>query len=246
MGYEPRPGLPGYWSYDGLEIQADVETHKFVVGVARRACAPGARTLDIGAGAGALAKQLIDAGLTVSCTTWDDRVKLPIPKYPLDLDYAFGLDQVGGEAFDLVSCVEVIEHVENPAALLRSCRAVVAPSGRVVLTTPNVESAPARLQWLVRGCPLIFQTQEVVRNRHISMLWRQGLEFQIERAGFEIVEKHLIGEPNFRGGVQRVVKRAVYGAMRAVLSGDVEGESRIYVLAPKAKAPASHGPGDVY
>jgi SAM-dependent methyltransferase len=246
MGYEPRPGLPGYWSYDGLEIQADVDTHRFVVGVAGRMCAPGASALDIGAGAGALSKQLVDAGLSVSCTTWDDRVRLDIPKYPLDLDYAFGPDKVGGVPFDLVCCVEVIEHVENPAALLRSCRAVVAPSGRVVLTTPNVESAPARLQWLFRGCPLMFQTQEVVRNRHISMLWRQGLEFQIDRAGFEIVEKHLIGQPNFRSGLQRVVKGLAFRLMRGLFSGELDGESRIYVLAPKATAAKAHGPGDVY
>ena len=232
--------------YDGLEIQADIATHRFVIEHASRHAARGARTLDIGAGAGALSKQLIDAGFDVSCTTWDDRVKLPIPKYPLDLDVPFGLDAVGGQPFDLVCCIEVIEHVENPAALLRSCRAAVSATGRVVLSTPNVESAPARLQWLARGVPLMFQTQEVVRNRHISMLWRQGLEYQIERAGFEVVEKHIIGQPNFRGPVQKLVKRPLFWLMGRILSGDLDGETRIYVLAPRAAAARAHGPGEVY
>jgi SAM-dependent methyltransferase len=246
MSYQPRPGQPGYWSYDGLEIQADVETHRFVVDFARRAMPAKARALDIGAGTGALTKQLLDAGLDVSCTTWDDRVRLDVPKFRLDLDYVFGLPEVGGEPYDLVCCVEVIEHVENPAALLRGCRAVVKPGGRVIVTTPNVESAPARLQWLVRGHPLMFQTQEVVRNRHISMLWKQGIEFQIDRAGFEIVEARLLGSPNFKGSLQRVVKQSAFWLMRRLFSGDLEGETRIYVLAPKAAEARRHGPGDVY
>ena len=104
------------------------------------------------AGTGALAKQLVDTGCRVSCTSWDDRLALPIPAYRINLDNPFSLADVGGEPFDVVTCVEVIEHVENPSALLRSLKGLVGRDGRVIVSTPNVESAQARIQ---SGLPLV-------------------------------------------------------------------------------------------
>lgn len=246
MGYEQRPCSPGYWSYDGLPIQADVETHRFAVAYARKAVPPGGMILDVGAGSGAFAKQLLDAGLQVACTSWDDRISLPIESYRIDLDHAFGPAQVGGRQYHLVTCLEVIEHVENPSALLRSCRDLVRDDGHVLLSTPNIESAQARLQWLFKGYPAIFHGNEIRRNRHISMMWREGLEFLIERAGFAISDKQLLGRPHIRIPALRAVKFAAYRLMRAVLRGELYGETRLYVLRPIERPSGYIGPGQVY
>lgn len=40
----------------------------------------------------------------------------------------------------MVNLSHVIEHVEDPVRLLGECRRVLRPSGRIVITTPNVES----------------------------------------------------------------------------------------------------------
>lgn len=42
--------------------------------------------------------------------------------------------------FDVVLATEVIEHLENPRAMLRQLRELVRPGGYVILTTPNQES----------------------------------------------------------------------------------------------------------
>jgi len=128
----------------------------------------------------------------IACTSWNSECRVPIPTYALDLDHPFGPTDVGNQRFPLVCCIEIIEHVENPAAFLRSCESLLDDNGRIVLSTPNVESAAARLQWLVRGTPLSFSGDEVRQNRHISMLWREGLEFLIEQAGLRVCEKHLV------------------------------------------------------
>lgn len=246
MPYYEDPDLAGYWFYDGLRIQADVESHQLAVEFARTSLPPGASVLDIGAGEGALSKQFQDAGFTPSCTTWNDKVRLEIPKYRLDLDRPFSSEDVGGHTFGLVCAIEIIEHVENPAALLRSCAGVLAPGGWLIVSTPNVECAPARLQWAFHGSPRIFDQAQVRDNRHISMAWRHGLEFLVETAGLTIVEKHLVGRPRLHPGLGAVAKRLVYRLMEATLSGDIRGTTRLYVLRRAEGGNRAHGPEDVY
>ena len=247
MGYEPRPGLPGYWSYDGLEIQADIATHRFVIEHRQPPCGPRRRTLDIGAGAGALSKQLIDAGFDVSCTTWDDRVKLPIPKYPLDLDVPFGLDAVGGQPFDLVCCIEVIEHVENPAALLRSCRAAVTPTGRVVLSTPErgIGAGAAAVAGARRAAD-VPDPGGRAQPPHLHAV-ASGPRVP-DRAGRlrGRGEAHHRAAEFPRPGAEAGQAAAVLADADGSCSGDLDGETRIYVLAPRAAAARAHGPGEVY
>lgn len=244
MGYVRLPGSDERWTYDGLEIQADIETHRFTVAFAREHLSRSARVLDVGAGTGSLGKQLSDLGCDVSCTSWDGRVRAPLPVHTLDLDHPFGPEAVGGQ-YDMVCCLEVIEHVENPSALLRSLRSIVRPDGLVVLSTPNIESVQSRLQFLLHGYPLIFHGNEITRNRHISMMWREGLEFLIDRAGLLIREKRMIGPARLRTPVQRLLKMPVYWALARALPGEVEGETRLYVLTAAAAA-AKTGPADVY
>jgi 2-polyprenyl-6-hydroxyphenyl methylase/3-demethylubiquinone-9 3-methyltransferase len=42
-----------------------------------------------------------------------------------------------GQAFDAVVCLEVVEHVPDPGAFLKSCAALVRPGGLMLLSTLN-------------------------------------------------------------------------------------------------------------
>ena len=245
-GYTADPASPGYWFYDGLRIQAELETHQFTVGYARAHWAAETKVLDVATGQGALAKQLLDAGFRVSCTSWNDECRVPVPIYRLDLDHPFGPADVGRQRFPLVCCIEIIEHVENPAAFLRSCESLLDDDGRLVLSTPNVESAAARLQWLLRGRPRIFSGDEIRRNRHISMLWREGLEFLIDQAGLHVCEKHLVGSFNLAPSLLATVRGLVYKGMCRLLPGEPRGTTRLYVLARSAAGRRPHGADEVW
>jgi SAM-dependent methyltransferase len=245
MSYAPNPDVPGYWRYAGLPIQADVETHQITVATARALVPVGSAVLDVAAGHGALSKALIDAGYSVACTSWNDNVGLDIPRYRIDLDKSFGRHDVGDRGYQMVCALEIIEHVENPGQMLRSMAGLLDEGGVLVLSTPNVESAQARLEWLLRGCPYIFDGAEITENRHIAMLWRPGLEHFIKMAGFDVVTKHLSGQFRFHSRPQAWLKGAVYRLMRVFLRGDLEGASRLYVLRRAARAPRALGAEDV-
>jgi 2-polyprenyl-6-hydroxyphenyl methylase/3-demethylubiquinone-9 3-methyltransferase len=56
----------------------------------------------------------------------------------LAVDYRAGsVDALAGAAFDLVTSMEVIEHVTDPAAFVVGLASVLAPGGLMILSTPN-------------------------------------------------------------------------------------------------------------
>jgi len=244
--YHEDPHNPGYWFYGDLRIQSDIAAHEFVTRYALRTLQREGRILDVAAGEGDLAQQLLDGGMRVSVTTWNDKCRLEVPKYRIDLDHPFALSAVGSLPYDLVCRIEIIEHLENPARFLRDAARLVAPGGVIILSTPNVESAQARLQWLSRGYPSIFGEDEVKKNRHIAMMWRQGLEHLIDLAGLDVIEKHLLGEFSMRSGLRSFAKRLAYAAMRMFLPGDIRGTTRLHVLRAGERTSGCQGSGEVY
>lgn len=232
--------------YDGLLIQAGVRTHEFVASYARTHFPSGTPVLDVASGTGALAKRMHDTGLRVSCTSWNERSAVPLTTYKIDLDHKFGVANVGGVPYPLVTAIEIIEHLENPAQFLRSCHDLMTNDGLLILSTPNVECAAARLQWLVRGCPYIFDIDEVKRNRHISMMWRQGLEHLIWLAGLDIVERHFVEDSDPPKTLRGYFKRALYWLVERLSSGEVGGSTRLYVLRRSVRQPTIAGPDDVH
>jgi len=60
------------------------------------------------------------------------------------------------ESFDFVSCVEVLEHLENYRFPVREIFRVLKPGGTVVITTPNVLSLKSRIRYFLVGFPTLF------------------------------------------------------------------------------------------
>ncbi|HTG37537.1 bifunctional 2-polyprenyl-6-hydroxyphenol methylase/3-demethylubiquinol 3-O-methyltransferase UbiG [Sphingomonas sp.] len=102
----------------------------------------GRSALDIGCGAGLLAEPLARMGAR---TTGVDAAPENIGaaaahagQAGLHIRYIAGeLDQLAGEQFDLVTSMEVIEHVTDPAAFVAGLAAALAPGGLLVMSTPN-------------------------------------------------------------------------------------------------------------
>jgi SAM-dependent methyltransferase len=113
-----------------------------------RLCPPGGRVLDFGAGTGALAHSLRERGFLVTgVEASEDAVADARRRYGIDLHRNLAeIEPEAHGAFDLVACVEVIEHLTDPRPILTSFARLLRPGGWLYLATPNRNGLLARAQ----------------------------------------------------------------------------------------------------
>ena len=106
-----------------------------------RAPLEGKTALDVGCGAGLLAEPLARLGAAVTGIDATPEVIGVAREHGtamgLAIDYRAGDVQTLEGQFDLITCMEVIEHVADPAAFVRALAARLAPDGLLIMSTPN-------------------------------------------------------------------------------------------------------------
>ena len=100
----------------------------------------GKTALDVGCGAGLLTEPLARLGARVTGIDASPEVIAVARRHAsavgLEIDYEAGDVQDLESQFDLVTSLEVIEHVADPAVFLRALAARLAPNGLLILSTP--------------------------------------------------------------------------------------------------------------
>jgi 2-polyprenyl-6-hydroxyphenyl methylase / 3-demethylubiquinone-9 3-methyltransferase len=105
----------------------------------------GKTVLDVGCGGGILAESMAARGATVTGIDLGDKplkvAKLHLLESGQQVDYrlisAEDLAQERPHTFDLVTCMEMLEHVPDPAATVRACATLVKPGGWAFFSTIN-------------------------------------------------------------------------------------------------------------
>jgi 2-polyprenyl-6-hydroxyphenyl methylase/3-demethylubiquinone-9 3-methyltransferase len=110
-----------------------------------RVALAGARVLDVGCGAGLLSEALAREGAAVTALDLApelvDVAKLHLLESGLKVDYRLqSVEALAAEmpgTFDAIACMEMLEHVPDPAAVVRACATLLKPGGRLFLSTLN-------------------------------------------------------------------------------------------------------------
>jgi 2-polyprenyl-6-hydroxyphenyl methylase/3-demethylubiquinone-9 3-methyltransferase len=102
----------------------------------------GKRALDVGCGAGLLAEPLVRLGAVVTGLDAAPEniaaAQAHAQGQHLAIDYrATPVEEMADTGYDLVTSMEVIEHVADPAAFIAALAAKLAPDGLMILSTPN-------------------------------------------------------------------------------------------------------------
>jgi 2-polyprenyl-6-hydroxyphenyl methylase/3-demethylubiquinone-9 3-methyltransferase len=114
----------------------------------------GKTALDVGCGAGLLTEPLARLGAKVTGIDASPEVIAVARDHAravaLDVDYRVGeVEELKGQ-FDLVTCMEVIEHVADPALFLRALARRLATGGLLIMSTPNA-TGWSRLMMITLG-----------------------------------------------------------------------------------------------
>jgi len=113
--------------------------------VADRVRLQGVRVLDVGCGGGILSEALARAGAKVVAIDLApavlDVARLHLHESGVVVDYReVAVEALAAEmpgAFDVVTCMEMLEHVPDPASVVAACATLLKPGGKLFLSTLN-------------------------------------------------------------------------------------------------------------
>jgi SAM-dependent methyltransferase len=152
---------------------------------------PGDRALDLGCGEGAFTEVLVRAGAQAIgadvAQAALDRARARHPGLDLRLVPIDGPLPFEDSGFDLVWASEVIEHVADTARWLSEVRRVLAPRGRLLLSTPS----HGRLRVAVGG---VERFSEPLGD-HLHLYTRRSLHRLLEEFGFDQVRVRTAAGP---------------------------------------------------
>jgi len=124
------------------------------------------KILDIGCGNGNLSNRLLNMGFVIfGCDIFKNIDKKGINYNKVDLN--IGILPYKNNYFDYVTCIEVIEHLENPRTIIKEISRVLKPKGMLILSTPNITSLPQKIYFLLTNNFLHFYFPSVLYG-HIT------------------------------------------------------------------------------
>jgi 2-polyprenyl-6-hydroxyphenyl methylase/3-demethylubiquinone-9 3-methyltransferase len=193
--------------------------------VAQRMQLQDAQVLDLGCGGGLLSEALAKAGAKVTgIDLAPDLIKvakLHRLESGVQVDYreqsAEALAEQAPGTFDAITCMEMLEHVPDPAAILRACATLLRPGGRLFLSTLN--RTPAAFALAIVGAEYIARLLPKGTHQYRDFIRPSELARWLREAGLQLEDvSGLMYEP-WRNGARLISRTDVNYLACAVKAG---------------------------
>lgn len=161
-------------------------SHRILIDMIRRSGVRG-RLLDLGAAGGEIGEAVRGQFDRTFAFEFDDR-RIPQIRRRFDHGVIADLERVHRlpKHCDAVILADVIEHLRDPAILLRQVRESLNPGGLVFLSVPNIANLTIRVGLLLGY--FIYRDRGILDSTHLRFYTMDTLRAEIENAGFEIRE----------------------------------------------------------
>lgn len=151
----------------------------------------GMRILDVGCGSGVFANMVAAVDGTEVTAVDGNREAVSFAEHQFcrsNLRFVHGLvDELAFESssFDRISCLEVIEHIhpEQGRAVMRTFHRLLAPGGRLVISTPNMHSYWPALEWSLDRLRIV---PTMDGEQHVAGYHPRSLRALGEETGFRL------------------------------------------------------------
>ncbi|MDH7452622.1 bifunctional 2-polyprenyl-6-hydroxyphenol methylase/3-demethylubiquinol 3-O-methyltransferase UbiG [Luteimonas composti] len=160
--------------------------------VAARAPLAGSRVLDVGCGGGLLSEAMAQAGAKVTALDLAPELvkvaRLHALESGVEVDYRVqsveALASAEPGSFDVVTCMEMLEHVPDPGAILAACATLLRPGGRLFVSTIN--RTPAAFALAIVGAEYIARLLPTGTHHYSEFIRPSELAGWLRAAGLEL------------------------------------------------------------
>ena len=103
-----------------------------------------------------------------------------------DLEQADSLALFEDHTFDVITLVDVLEHLKNPSDLLHRLERLLAPNGHLLLSVPNIAHVSVRLE-LLNG-QFEYESDGILDTTHLRFFTLRSLYECLQQAGYQVLE----------------------------------------------------------
>jgi 2-polyprenyl-3-methyl-5-hydroxy-6-metoxy-1,4-benzoquinol methylase len=162
---------------------------------ARTAVVTNEDVLDVGCGRGVLDEEIAARGNRVVGidNIPPSQVSKALDRYIVTDLQKDGLDpdseQLAGRQFDKILLLDVIEHLPDPAAILRACQKLLRPGGQLIVSVPNVANISVRLMLLLGRFD--YMERGILDRTHLRFFTRRTIRSLLQAEGFSVVRHRM-------------------------------------------------------